>query len=59
MNNHITVEFKASAPEKQLIPTDRYDLSRILEANGKKEKTRMLAILLVFYLTQIKIHLGH
>ena len=31
-SNHITVEFKASALEKQLITTDRYELSRIVEA---------------------------
>ena len=30
-SNHITVEFKASQLEKQLITTDRYELSRILE----------------------------
>jgi len=31
-SNHITVEFKASTLEKQLITTDRYELSRIVEA---------------------------
>lgn len=30
-NNHITVEFKASKLEKQLITTDRYELSQILK----------------------------
>ena len=30
-SNHITVEFKASALEKQLITTDRHELSQILE----------------------------
>lgn len=29
-NNHITVEFKASALEKRLITTDRYELSQML-----------------------------
>ena len=29
-NNHVTVQFKASALEKQLITTDRYELSRIV-----------------------------
>ena len=32
-SNHITVEFKASALEKQLITTDRYELSQILQTN--------------------------
>ena len=30
-SNHITVEFKASALEKQLITTDRYELSQIVQ----------------------------
>ena len=30
-SNHITVEFKASQLEKQLITTDRYELSKMLE----------------------------
>ena len=30
-SNHITVEFKASSLEKQLITTDRHELSQILE----------------------------
>ena len=29
-SNHITVEFKASALEKRLITTDRYELSQIV-----------------------------
>ena len=32
-SNHITVEFKASALEKQLITTDRYELSQILQTS--------------------------
>ena len=32
-SNHITVEFKASDLEKQLITTDRYELSQILQSN--------------------------
>ena len=37
-SNHITVEFKASALEKELITTDRYDLSKIVEAKTKAEQ---------------------
>lgn len=33
-SNHITVEFKASALEKQLITTDRYELSQILQSKS-------------------------
>lgn len=33
-SNHITVEFKASALEKQLITTDRYELSQIVQEHG-------------------------
>lgn len=32
-SNHITVEFKASALEKQLITTDRYELSQIVQSH--------------------------
>lgn len=32
-SNHITVEFKASALEKQLITTDRYELSQIIQSH--------------------------
>jgi len=35
-SNHITVEFKASKLEKQLITTDRYELSKILEAHRQQ-----------------------
>ena len=35
-SNHITVEFKASQLEKQLITTDRYELSRILEEHRQQ-----------------------
>ena len=35
-SNHITVEFKASQLEKQLITTDRYELSKILEEHQKQ-----------------------
>lgn len=34
-SNHITVEFKASKLEKQLITTDRYELSRIVEEQSE------------------------
>jgi len=34
-SNHITVEFKASKLEKQLITTDRYELSRIVEEQAE------------------------
>ena len=30
-SNHVTVEFKASELEKQLITTDRYELSKMVE----------------------------
>lgn len=33
-SNHITVEFKASALEKQLITTDRYELSQIVQSQS-------------------------
>lgn len=33
-SNHITVEFKASALEKQLITTDRYELSKIVQSQS-------------------------
>ena len=35
-SNHITVEFKASQLEKQLITTDRYELSKILEEHRQQ-----------------------
>ena len=38
-SNHITVEFKASKLEKQLITTDRYELSRILEEQKDAPQT--------------------
>ncbi len=34
-SNHITVEFKASRLEKQLITTDRYELSQLVEEYGE------------------------
>lgn len=33
-SNHVTVEFKASKLEKQLITTDRYELSQLLKENS-------------------------
>ena len=36
-SNHITVEFRASALEKELITTDRYDLSKLVEAEVQAE----------------------
>lgn len=33
-SNHITVEFKASTLEKQLITTDRYELSQIVQKHA-------------------------
>ena len=35
-SNHITVEFKASQLEKQLITTDRYELSKMLEEHRQQ-----------------------
>ena len=36
-SNHITVEFKASQLEKQLITTDRYELSQLVQESGELE----------------------
>lgn len=36
-SNHITVEFKASQLEKQLITTDRYELSQLVQENQDPE----------------------
>ena len=36
-NNNITVEFKASALEKELITTDRQELLEILERHRQKQ----------------------
>ena len=36
-NNNVTVEFKASELEKELITTDREELKRILERERKQQ----------------------
>ena len=57
-NNNITVEFKASNLEKELITTDRQELLEILKRQDKKSRLMLPAarIWLLFFLTKEEIY---